>query len=97
MSRAVFIMCDKGRTRGNVYNVELVYAFVNLVVVLNDVSLELIFYFIAVCTDLLWYAQFPRRGTPDLEHVTTSSQEQYDSREQFKSSLKTWLFLQAYS
>jgi len=24
----------------------------------------------------LWSAQFPRRGTPDLEHVTTSSQEQ---------------------
>jgi len=25
---------------------------------------------------LLWSAQFPHRGTPDLEHVTTSSQEQ---------------------
>jgi len=24
----------------------------------------------------LWSAQFPRRGTPDLEHVATSSQEQ---------------------
>ena len=35
-----------------------------------------------------------RRSTPDLEpHLKNSSV----SREQFKSSLKTWLFVQAYS
>jgi len=36
-------------------------------------------------------AQFPLRSTPDLEHAATSSEEQ------FKSGLKTWLFVQAYS
>jgi len=37
-------MCDEGKTRGSVYSVELVYAFANLVVSRDNVSVELIFF-----------------------------------------------------
>jgi len=39
--------------------------------------------------------QFPRRGIPDLEQPADLKNS--ISREQFKSGLKTWLFVQAYS
>ena len=44
----------------------------------------------------LWSAQFPRRGTPEIWNMLQPHLKNSNvSRKEFKSSLKTWLFVQA--